>query len=43
MALQMAQEGVLLPSSVIRFGPHCRNSKFTRANIVYTVLDVETQ
>ena len=39
---QMAQEGALLPSSVIRLRPHWRNSKITWANIVHAVLDVDT-
>ena len=38
----MAQEGVLWPSSVIRLGPHWRNSKITWANIVHAALDVGT-
>ena len=35
-------EGDLWPSSVIRLGPHWRNSKITWANIVHAVLDVGT-
>ena len=42
MAHQMAQEGALWPSSVMRLGPHCRNSKITWANIFRAVLDVGT-
>ena len=36
----MAQKGALWPSSVIRPGPHWRNSKISWANIVNAVLDV---
>ena len=43
MAHQMAQEGALWPSSVIRLGPHWRNNKMRWANIVHAVLDVGTQ
>ena len=39
MAHQMAQEGALWPSVMIRFGLHWRNSKITWANIVNAVLD----
>ena len=42
MAHQMAQEGALWPSSVIRLGPHWCNSKIRWANIVHAVLDVGT-
>ena len=42
MAHQMAQEGAHWPSSVIRLGPHWRNSKITWANIVHAVLDAGT-
>ena len=37
---QMAQEGALWPSVMIRFGPHWHNSKITWANIVNVVLDL---
>ena len=37
MAQQMAQEGTLWPSNVIRLGPHWRNSKITWAYIVHAV------
>ena len=30
------------PSSVIRLGPHWRNSKITLANFVHAVLDADT-
>ena len=40
MAHQMAQEGALWPSVMIRFGPLWRNSKITWDNIVDAVLDV---
>ena len=33
MAHQMAREGALWPSSVIKLGPHWRNSKITWANL----------
>ena len=42
MAHQMVQEGALWPSSVIRLGPHWRNSKITWANFVHAVLDADT-
>ena len=44
MAHQMAQEGALWPSSVIRLGPHWRNSKIRWANIniAHAMLDVGT-
>ena len=43
MVHQMAQEDALWPSSVIRLGPHWRNSKMTWANIVdHEVLDADT-
>ena len=35
MAHQMAQEGALWPSNVIRLGPHWRNCKIAWANIVH--------
>ena len=40
---QMAQEGALWPSVMIRFGPHWCNSKITWANIVNAVLDFSTK
>ena len=43
MAHQMAQEGALWPSVMIRFGPHWHNSKITWANIVNAVLDFGTK
>ena len=43
MVYQMAQEGVLWPSVMIRFGPHWHNSKITWANIVNVVLDFGTK
>ena len=43
MAHQMAQEGTLWPSVMIRFGPHWHNSKITWANIVNAVLDFGTK
>ena len=43
MVHQMAQEGALWPSVMIRFGPHRCNSKITWANIVNAVLDVGTK
>ena len=43
MARQMAQEGALWPSVMIRFGPHWRNSKIAWANIVNAVLDFGTK
>ena len=43
MVHQMAQEGALWPSVMIRFGPHWRNSKITWANIVNAVLDFGTK
>ena len=39
---QMALEGALWPSGVIRLGPHWRSIKITWANIVRAVLDVDT-
>ena len=42
MVHQMVQEGALWPSSVMRLGPHWRNSKITLANTVHAVLDVGT-
>ena len=42
MVYQMAQEGALWPSVMIRFGPHWRNSKIIWANIVNAVLDFGT-
>ena len=42
MAHQMAQEGALCPDSVIKLGPHWRNSKITWANIVHAELHVGT-
>ena len=42
MAQQMAQEGALWPSDMMRFGPYWPNS-ITRANIVNAVLDVGTK
>ena len=42
MAYQMAQEGALWLSGVIRLERHWRNSKITWANIVHAVLDVGT-
>ena len=38
----MAQEDTFWPSGVMRFGPHWRNSKIRRANIVHVMLDVGT-
>ena len=35
MAHQMVQEGVLWPSSMIRLGPHWRNSKIAWTDIVH--------
>ena len=43
MAHQMAQEGALWPSVMIRFRLHWRNSKITWANIVNAVLDFGTK
>ena len=43
MTYQMAQEGALWPSVMIRFGPHWHNSKITWANIVNGVLDFGTE
>ena len=43
MVHQMAQEGALWPSVMIRFGPHWCNSKITWASIVNAVLDVDTK
>ena len=43
MVHQMAQEGALCPSVMIRFGPHWRNSKITWANIVNVVMDFDTE
>ena len=40
MVHQMAQEGALWFTVMIRFGPHRRNRKITWANIVNAVLDV---
>ena len=40
---QMAQEGALWPSVMIRFGPHWCNSKITWANIVNAILDFSTK
>ena len=43
MAHQMAQEGALWPSVMIRFGPHWCNSKITWANIVNAMMDFCTK
>ena len=40
---QMAQEGALWASGVIRLGPHWCNSKITWANIIVAVMDVGTR
>ena len=43
MVHQMAQEGALWSSVMIRFGPHWHNSKITWANIVNAVLNFGTK